>query len=140
MFGQTLAADRKGGPGAGAALVRLANDPAAPAIARATAVAGLERHLDQPAFTAIQRGLGDADPMVRLAAVGTLAGLEPQLRGQVALPLVQDPVRAIRLEAARVLAPVQTVGLPPVNEQRSRPASSNTKRPRSSCSTGRKGC
>ena len=112
VFGQTLAADRKGGPGAGAALVRLANDPAAPAIARATAVAGLERHLDQPAFAAIQRGLGDADPMVRLAAVGTLAGLEPQLRGQVALPLVQDPVRAVRLEAARVLAPVQTVGLP----------------------------
>lgn len=117
VFGQALAADRKGAPTAGAALIRLADDPLAPAIARATAVAGLERHLDQQAFVTIQQGLGDPDAMVRLAAVGTLASLDPQLRAQVALPLLQDPVRAVRLEAARILAPVQSVGLPP--EQRS---------------------
>lgn len=112
VFGQALALERKGAPGAGAALARLAADPAAPAIARATAVAGLGRHLDQSAFAAIRRGLTDPDPLVRLAAVGTLAQLDPQLRLEAGLPLARDPVRAVRLEAARVLAPVQSVGLP----------------------------
>ena len=116
VFGQALAAGRAGAPGAGAGLIRLADDPGAPAIARATAVAALERHLDRPAFAAIQRGLADPDPTIRLAAVGTLAALDPQLRGQVGLPLLGDPVRAVRLEAARVLAPVPALGLPP--EQR----------------------
>ena len=112
VFGQALAAGRNGAPGAGAELIRLAGDTKAPPIARATAVAALERHLDQPAFAAIQRGLADPDPTIRLAAVGTLASLDPQLRAPAGLPLLGDPVRAVRLEAARVLAPVSALGLP----------------------------
>jgi Flp pilus assembly protein TadD len=116
VFGQALAADRADAPGAGAGLARLVSDPAAPAIARATAVAALERHLDQSSFAAVQRALADPDPTVRLAAVGTLASLDPQLRGQVGLPMLSDPVRAVRLDAARVLAAVPALDLPP--EQR----------------------
>ena len=41
-----------------------------------------------------------------------MAGLDPQLRLELAEPLLADPVRAVRLDAARVLAPVQTLGLP----------------------------
>ena len=112
-FGQALAADRAGAPGAAQRLIKLADDPSAPGIARATAVAALERHLDQPAFAAIQRGLADPDAIIRLAAVGALGNADPRLRPQALLPLLGDPVRAVRLEAARVLAPVSSLDLPP---------------------------
>ena len=112
VFGQALAAARTDAPGAGAGLVKLADDATAPAIARATAVAGLEAHPDQPALAAIQRALADPDPTIRLAAVGTLGSLDPQLRTQLGLPLLGDPVRAVRLDTARVLAPVSSLGLP----------------------------
>ena len=139
-FGQALAAGRADAPGAGAGLVKLADDATAPAIARATAVAALERHLDQPALAAIQRALADPDPTIRLAAVGTLGSLDPQLRTQLGLPLLGDPVRAVRLDAARVLAPS-----PPRPARRSacrarcglRRVRGWRRRP---CSTGRKVC
>ena len=56
--------------------------------------------------------------MVRLAAASALGNVDPQLRAPALLPLLDDPLRAVRLEAARVLAPVPTLGLPP--EQRTR--------------------
>ena len=85
-----------------------------PAIVRATALAGLERRLDRPALAAVQAGLADPDPMVRLAAVGALGEAEPQLRAQtLALPCSTIRSAAVRLEAARVLAPVAPGDLPP---------------------------
>ena len=112
-FGEVLAADRLGQPGAGARLAKIAGDPGMPAIVRATALAGLERRLDRPAFAAVQRGLADPDPMVRLAAVGALGEADPRLRAELALPLLTDPVTAVRLETARILAPVPTGDLAP---------------------------
>ena len=55
MFGEALAADRAALPGAAQRLVKLADDPAAPAIARATAVAALEHRLDERTVAAVQR-------------------------------------------------------------------------------------
>ena len=53
---------------------------------------------------------------------------------------VDDPVRAVRLDAARVLAPVPTLDLPPSQRAaaRGRP-SPNTRRRRRRCSTGPRG-
>jgi tetratricopeptide (TPR) repeat protein len=51
--------------------------------------------------------------MVRLAAVGVLNGVDPRMRLDLAFDLLDDPVRAVRLEAARVLAPVSLDALPP---------------------------
>ena len=118
IFGETLAADRKGLPGAAQRLVKLGADQTAPAIVRATAVASLEHQLDPSTFPAIQHGLADPDPVVRQAAVSALGNVDPQLRAPALLPLLDDPVRAVRLEAARVLAPVPTLGLP--QDQRTR--------------------
>ena len=112
-FGEALAADRKGLPGAAQRLLRLADDGDAPGIARATAMAALERRIDQTAFVSIQRGLAEPDPMVRFAAVSALGSVDPGLRARTLLPLLDDPVTAVRLEAARVLAPVAMVDLPP---------------------------
>lgn len=111
-FGEALGADRLGRPDAATRLVALAGDQAMPGIARATAVAALERYLDDRSLATVRASLADPDPLVRLAAVGTLGSLDPQQRLALAEPLLDDPVRAVRLDAARVLAPVQTLDLP----------------------------
>ena len=112
-FGEALGADRTGRPDAGPRLVTLAGDQTMPGIARATAVEALEHHLDEPAFAALRKALVDPDPLVRLAAVGTAGGLDPRLRLELVEPLLADPVRAVRLDATRVLAPVPTLDLTP---------------------------
>jgi tetratricopeptide (TPR) repeat protein len=43
---------------------------------------------------------------VRIAALGLLGPFEPAVRAQGAAPLLADPVRGVRVEAARVLADV----------------------------------
>ena len=116
VFGQALAAGRADLPGAAQRLAQLAEDQKAPAIARATALATLEHRLDQNTLATVQHGLADQDPLVRLGAVASLDNVDPRLRAQLLLPLAADPVRAVRLNAARALAPVPTLDLPP--EQR----------------------
>jgi predicted CXXCH cytochrome family protein len=112
-FGEALGALRAGAPDARARLVDLADDIGQPAIARATAVAALGDALDQRSYSAVTRGLGDPEPLVRLAAVGALAALDPRQAAPLLLPLLDDPVRGVRLEAARALAPLDAAALPP---------------------------
>ena len=57
----------------------------APAIARATAVAALEHQLDEPPLPRSSVALADPDALVRLAAVGSLADVDPRLRAQIAV-------------------------------------------------------
>jgi tetratricopeptide (TPR) repeat protein len=54
----------------------------------------------------------DPDPLVRLGAVAALDAAPPDARLPALLPLVDDPVRAVRLEAARSLAAVRPDRLP----------------------------
>lgn len=97
-------AGRRAGPGAVTGLLALVDDPTRPAIVRATA---LELLRGYPGATLMQRqvqALGDADPMVRRVGASAMAGLAPPLRWRVLAPLLDDPVRAVRMEAARLLA------------------------------------
>jgi Flp pilus assembly protein TadD len=54
----------------------------------------------------VARGAADPDPLVRLGAVSAAEGLEPRARLAPLRPLLRDPLGALRIEAARVLAPV----------------------------------
>lgn len=103
QYGSTLAAGRAGQPEAQQALTALAKDQAQPAIVRATALDLLRRY-GEPARATHAALLGDAAPLVRVLAA---RGLEPPRdpKHLAGLPrLLQDPVRAVRMEAARVLA------------------------------------
>ena len=51
-------------------------------------------------------GLKDGDPLVRSASVSALESVEPALRVELLALLLDDPVRAVRMEAARLLAAV----------------------------------
>jgi len=50
--------------------------------------------------------LTDDDPAVRAAAVGLLGELPLEMRVRLAFPMLDDPVRAVRIETAQVLAAV----------------------------------
>jgi predicted CXXCH cytochrome family protein len=106
QFANALDAGREGDTGAGRLLAEQINQVDTPAIARASAISLLPRYLDQSTFGAIQKGLEDDDAKVRLASIGALEGLQPAMLVQLVFPLLDDPVRSVRIEAARVLAPV----------------------------------
>ncbi len=111
-FGEALTAAREGVPAAERQLMEIAFDAGQPAIVRATALDTLGQNLNQDSFPAIQQGLLAEDAIVRLAALGTLERLDPRARFQLVFPLIEDPVRAVRLEAARLMAPVPPDTLP----------------------------
>ena len=115
-FAEAIAAGREGEPAAQQQLVQIALDNSEAAIVRATALDTLGRNLSPDAFPAIQQSLRAEDPLIRLAALGTLEPLAPAERFRATFPLLEDPVRAVRLETARLLAPVPLEALQP--EQR----------------------
>jgi predicted CXXCH cytochrome family protein len=105
-FAAALHGGRTGEPGAGAKLAALARQRDAPAIARATALAELGRYPDPETPAAIEAGLDDPDPLVRATALDTLLSASPEARARLAEPLLEDPVRLVRIKAARALAGV----------------------------------
>jgi len=115
-YGQILHAGREGAPGAASALAALASEPSAPAIVRATALHLLPAGAQTP--DAVRRGLREAGPLLRLAALEAAEGLEPSLRVQLVRPLLTDPVRAVRIQAARALALTPTQFWDPTDRAR----------------------
>jgi len=110
-YGEALHAGRTGKPGAADGLVRLAGDTAAPAIVRATALSLLPRYPGRPALEALRAALDDRDPLVRRAAVSGHAMVRPSDRARALASNLADPVRAVRIEAARLLVLAGTAAL-----------------------------
>jgi tetratricopeptide (TPR) repeat protein len=102
----TFAASRGGDPRAGEPLLQLIRETGTPAIARATALSQVGPYLDAQSLEVLTEGLWDDDPGVRAATAAMLEQLPVGLRVQLAFPLLQDDVRAVRIEAARILAAV----------------------------------
>src|SRR5213078_2204849 len=97
--------DARASAGAEESLLNLARDSSEPAIVRATALDVLRRY--GPASLPVSvEGTRDPDPAVRTAAVASLERVPPDERVSLVAPLLGDPVRAVRIEAARVLSSV----------------------------------
>ncbi|HZR36188.1 MAG TPA: cytochrome c3 family protein [Nevskia sp.] len=111
-FAAALDAARRQAPQAVDQLLALAADAAAPAIARATAVAALNRPGPR-SFQALQQAARDADPLLRDAALEAVLSYPPRQRATLALPLADDPVPAVRLKAGHALAAVPDALLDP---------------------------
>jgi tetratricopeptide (TPR) repeat protein len=105
-YGQAFFAARRDLPEARGLLVAVAADSTQPAIVRATAVAELRGRLGPESVAVIQSALTDSSPLVREAALGTVETVQPRARLALAQPLLDDPVLAVRIEAARVLAEI----------------------------------
>jgi len=104
-FATAFARARQGNPGAAPALISLAGDPQQPTIVRATAIDLLQNYGGQGVET-IRAALTDQDALVRTVAAHVLSYQEPAERILDLGPLLGDPIRAVRIEAARALAGV----------------------------------
>lgn len=104
-YGEVIAAGRSGQPEAEDALIKLAGDTSEPNVVRATAL-DLLSHYGQASITASIEGLRNTDPAIRRAAITGLEKLSNSERLAQVAPLLVDPIRAVRIEAARVLSSV----------------------------------
>ncbi len=105
-WGEAIDAGRRGLSEAPAKLAAVVDDPEVPAIARATALALLPRQAGSELGPRVAAAATDLDSLLRLAAAGASAALEPTERLRLASPLLHDPVLGVRIEAAAALAPV----------------------------------
>ena len=104
QYAQALTEARQQSLFAAVDLVKLANDPNAPDIARATALTELVPYLDVDAYNAAQTALQSSDPLLRLAAVDLISTMDAATRWQMLAPLLRDPILAVRCAAANGVA------------------------------------
>jgi predicted CXXCH cytochrome family protein len=100
-FAERLHARRSAGSAAGRELAALVADAEAPAIARATALVELAA---EPKRDQVDKAARAPDPLLRLAAARAAPGLSPRERVLGMAWLLDDPLRAVRIEAANALA------------------------------------
>jgi tetratricopeptide (TPR) repeat protein len=110
-FAETLNAGSAGAPGAQQSLERLVADREQPAIARATALSILAAYAPPPSDSAVRAGVIDDSALVRLAAARAMSNTDPAGPKTLA-PLLSDPVRAVRIEAAEVQAGLTADNMP----------------------------
>jgi len=104
-FAEAFAAADRGDPAATMALTQVAANLEESAIARASAIDRLARLPGESALLAAEAGLKDSNPLVRRAAIAVFEQLAP-LQRKVVMPLLDDPSRIVRMQAARTLAPL----------------------------------
>lgn len=116
-YDDTLWKARNGKPGASRALHLLLADANLPAIRRATLLTELPNYPSPRSAELVALGLKDADPLVRHSAVQALPLLaSPQQQLLLFVPLLSDPIRAVRSAAAWQLAqlpPALLAGIEP---------------------------
>ncbi|MDE2652358.1 MAG: tetratricopeptide repeat protein [Gemmatimonadota bacterium] len=105
---EAIAAARQGDPRGLPGLYAALRDPKTPAITRATALTLLGADPSPQRAAAVQRGVRDTSPIVRIGALrGIRLAPTPELAA-IAVPLLKDPVRSVRLAAAEAV-PMSTL-------------------------------
>ena len=97
-------------------LATLSLDTDKPNIVRATALSLLQGYGKPVSRDAIAEGLHDQHSLIRLASLRGAERFLPVVRWQLAHHLLTDSVLSVRIEAARILAPVDPSSISP--EQR----------------------
>jgi Flp pilus assembly protein TadD len=105
-FGEVIQAGRTLQAGGEEALVALAGDEEQPGIARATAITLLAGYMGPASARTIEQAVEDPDHLIRLGAASTLEAFPPAERLRIGGRLLEDPVRAVRVEAVVPLADV----------------------------------
>ncbi|MCU1752221.1 tetratricopeptide repeat protein [Pseudomonas sp. 6D_7.1_Bac1] len=103
-YDESLWLIRTGQPGAAQALYDQLQRSNLPAIQRATLLAELMLYPSEQALKLAGKDLSNADPQVRESAIHAVSAfLPPAERVSLLTPLLSDPVKAIRIAAARDL-------------------------------------
>jgi tetratricopeptide (TPR) repeat protein len=101
-IGVAIAAGRKGG--ANPVLADTSANRDFHAIGRATALTLFAPPFNDADFQAVVSALGDADPLMRIAALRTLRGYPAENRLRAGTQTLNDTVRGVRIEAAVTFA------------------------------------
>ena len=109
-FAETLNEGSADAPRAQQSLERLVADREQPAIARAAALSMIAAYAPLPTDAAVRSGVADDSALVRRAAARALLNSDSASSAKALAPLLNDPIRSVRIEAAEVLA-----GLPADN-------------------------
>ncbi len=112
-FGTVFTAAEEGKPEAREGLIRIVEDDLFPVIVRATAVSLLGNYSDPESRKVIRQALRNPESLIRYAAVRVYPGQQPSEWVQDVAPLLNDPVRAVRMTAAMRLTLVARQFLPP---------------------------
>ncbi|MDX1395216.1 MAG: tetratricopeptide repeat protein [Gemmatimonadota bacterium] len=108
-FAAAFAAARAGDPRSAPALAAVVGDAGQAGIVRATAASLLVAFQHPDVAAAIDRALRDPDPLVRLGGLSAVGAPRASTHWRTVFGLLSDSLRAIRLDAARALAPVPPV-------------------------------
>jgi tetratricopeptide (TPR) repeat protein len=103
-YGTILAAGRRGDPEAHEALRSLVENPLYPTIVRATALSLLQSEPGETSARVWRRALMDDEALLRYTAVQSLDVSDTAELAALVAPLLFDPARAVRLQAAARLA------------------------------------
>ena len=103
-YGAALHAGRTGAVDAEQRLDQLILDRSQPEMARASALLLLPRYATPASEAAIKAAIADPSALVRSAVPRALPPSPPQTVIKAITPMLRDPVRAVRIEAARALA------------------------------------
>ena len=106
QYAMAFAAAERSQQGADQKLRAVIEDVETPEIARATAIQKLSAYLSPRTLELVLQGLKHVDPLVRYASITAAETLPPALLIKYLSPLLTDMTRAVRAEAARVLAAV----------------------------------
>ncbi|MCK5069736.1 MAG: tetratricopeptide repeat protein, partial [Desulfocapsa sp.] len=102
-YGSTFSAARNGELQAKEELILLVSDHLAPALVRATALSLLGRYQGVRVIGAFKLGLASDEAVLRRTALMFLPRFSLEEQMQVIGPLLDDPVKGVRIEAARAL-------------------------------------
>ena len=105
-YGSILHAGRQRTPEAKTDLIKLADDRLYPVIVRATALGLLRSYQGADVDEAHRKALIDEAPLMRQTAVSMLDAQPPPQLLPALVPMLYDPVQAVRIEATRALAAV----------------------------------
>jgi tetratricopeptide (TPR) repeat protein len=103
-YGQVFAWAREGRADAGPMLMEMATDPLYSPIVRATALEYLATFPSDSATEVFRSSLQDEDPLIRFTALASASAATPEQYVELVSPLLFDPVKAVRTEAASRLA------------------------------------
>ena len=99
-YGTTIARARQGDPDAGPDLLRLAQDLLYPVNVRATALSMLTAYPGTETTQAMEIALMDEEALIRRTAVSAIFVPDIERLAKLIAPLLYDPVKTVRIEAA----------------------------------------
>jgi tetratricopeptide (TPR) repeat protein len=103
-YGTIIEAGRRRDPSAQPDLIRLSGDALYPAIVRATALSLLGAYPGEESTAAFNLALQDEEALVRFMAVSSVDPVAAEELVELVAPLLFDPVRGVRMQAASRLA------------------------------------